>query len=323
MDGFVKKSFTNVIDDIYENSYGNSDFIWEVWYIVSQLTVYDEDVHEYSEGRYALETLTRGGGDCEDLTILVADMLISSEHTNDWTIQYVMMDADNPTDPETVNHAILYVHDGEYAHYIESTSSPSWDYYPDGVYGWYLDVVLYTDELDFSGQDMRWMDLSYADFNGADLSGADLSWADLTVASFIRADLSGASLTGANLSWADLRGADLSGADLTGADLHRADLTGADLSGADLSWASLYGADLSWARLIESDLSWADLSWASLYAADLSWADLIFTDLCGADLSWADLSSADLTGADLTWAELMGANMQGANTAETESWAEC
>ena len=358
LDGFVKKSFTNVIDDIYDNSYDNSDFIWEVWYIVSQLTVYDEDVHEYSEGRYALETLTRGGGDCEDLTILVADMLISSEHTDDWTIQYVMMDANNPMDPQTVNHAILYVYDGEYAHYIEATSSPSWDYYPDGVYGWYLDVVLYTNELDFSGQDMRWMDLSYADFNGADLSGADLSWADLTVASFIRSDLSGASLTGADLSWADLRSTSLSGADLSWADLHRADLSGADLSGADLSWADLHradlsgadlsgadltgaslygadlwsadltgaslpGADLSWTRLIESNLSWADLSWADLHAADLSWANLIFANLCGADLSWADLSSADLTGADLTWAELVGASMHGANTAETEYWAEC
>lgn len=61
LDGFVKRSFTNVIDDICDNSYDNSDFIWEVWYIVSQLTVYDEDIHEYSEGRYALETLTRAG----------------------------------------------------------------------------------------------------------------------------------------------------------------------------------------------------------------------------------------------------------------------
>lgn len=103
LDGFVKKSFTKVIDSVYDNSYDNSDFIWEVWYIVSQLTVYDEDIHEHSEGRYALETLTRGGGDCEDLTILIADMLMSSEHTDDWTIQYVVIDTDNPTDPQEIN----------------------------------------------------------------------------------------------------------------------------------------------------------------------------------------------------------------------------
>ena len=46
------------------------DFVWEVWTLVSQLTVYDKDVDEFSEGRYALETLTRTGGDCEDLALL-------------------------------------------------------------------------------------------------------------------------------------------------------------------------------------------------------------------------------------------------------------
>ena len=58
-----------------------SDFIWEVWYIVSQLTEYnsDQDYYVGDEGRYALDTLARGGGDCEDLVILIADMLMSSE----------------------------------------------------------------------------------------------------------------------------------------------------------------------------------------------------------------------------------------------------
>ena len=38
-DGFVRMDFAKVIDSIYDNSYDNSDFIWEVWHIVSQLTV--------------------------------------------------------------------------------------------------------------------------------------------------------------------------------------------------------------------------------------------------------------------------------------------
>ena len=143
LDGFVLESFTNVIDSIYDNSENNSDFVWEVWYVVSRLTVYDEDVDEYSEGRYALETFTRTGGDCEDLVILVADMLMSSRHTDDWTFQYVYMDSDNPTDPQTVNHIILSVDDGEYGYLVEATGPPSWDYFPEGVRGWWFDVATY------------------------------------------------------------------------------------------------------------------------------------------------------------------------------------
>ncbi|MYB46655.1 MAG: hypothetical protein F4X71_02805 [Cenarchaeum sp. SB0662_bin_33] len=140
LDGFVRGSFSNIIDDVYNNSYDNTDFIWEVWHIVSQLTVYDPDVHLHSEGRFATETFSRGGGDCEDLAILIADMLASSEHTVDWNIQYLYMDTDNPTDPQTVNHVMLHVDDGVHSYLIEATGKPSWDYYPDGVRGWFINA---------------------------------------------------------------------------------------------------------------------------------------------------------------------------------------
>ena len=140
-DGFVGESFSEVIDDIYDNSDDDSDFIYEVWYVVSQLTVYDEDVTPESEGRYALETFTRTGGDCEDLVILIADMLMSSSSTSHWEFQYVMMDSNNPLDPQGMNHVILHVDDGQYEYYIEATGPPSWDYYLDGVNGWWFDVV--------------------------------------------------------------------------------------------------------------------------------------------------------------------------------------
>ena len=237
LDGFVRESFVNVIDGIYDNSYGNSDFIWEVWHVVSQLTVYDEDIHEHSEGRYALETLTRGGGDCEDLVILVADMLMSSSHTDGWTIQFVMMDGDSPTDPQDIDHVILYVDDGEYAHYIEATGPPGWDYYPEGVTGWYLDVVLYTEDLDFVGQDLRWMDLDFV--------GQDLRWMDLA---------------GSNLA-----GAVFSGARMGGADLSHAVMVAANLSGADLSHAHMSSTILVWVHLAGANLTGVDLSATTLY----------------------------------------------------------
>ena len=137
---FVVGGFTETIDDLYHNSNSNSDFIWEVWWIVSQMTVYREDLDERSEGRFALETFTRQGGDCEDLSILIADMLASSKYTKNWTIQLVLMDTDTPTDPRTINHMIVYVNDGVYDYYIEATGDPSWDYYEDGVSGWWFDV---------------------------------------------------------------------------------------------------------------------------------------------------------------------------------------
>ena len=140
-DGFVQESFSETIDAIYDNSHDNQDFVHEVWYIVSQLTVYDEDVSLESEGRFALETFTRTGGDCEDLVILIADMLMSSNHTKHWKFQYVLMDSNNPLDPQAMNHVILYVDDGQYGYYIEATAPPRWDHYPAGVNGWWFDVV--------------------------------------------------------------------------------------------------------------------------------------------------------------------------------------
>ena len=140
-DWIVEESFSGVIDEVHQNSNGNSDFIWEVWFIVSQLTVYQEDVGVWSYGRHALETFTRQGGDCEDLAILVADMLRSSSHTSNWSIQLVHIDSKNPTNPQQVDHVIVRVHDGQYRYYIEATASqPSWNYYPEGVSGWFYDV---------------------------------------------------------------------------------------------------------------------------------------------------------------------------------------
>ena len=141
LDGFVTNSFSDVIDEIYHNSHDNSDFVYEIWYIVSLLTVYDEDVTPESEGRFPLVTFTRTGGDCEDLVILIADMLMSSKYTNGWEFQYVMMDSGNPLDPQKMNHVILHVGDGQYSYFIEATASPNWNYYPNGVNGWWFDVV--------------------------------------------------------------------------------------------------------------------------------------------------------------------------------------
>jgi hypothetical protein len=138
---YVETSFANVIDDVYENSSSDSNFIYEIWYIVSQLTTYSLDIGEHP--RYALETLTRGGGDCEDTAILMADMFKSSKHTKNWNIQMVYFDSDNPSDPQLVNHVALTVNTGEKFGILETTAKTiddltMWDV--NSVVGWWNDI---------------------------------------------------------------------------------------------------------------------------------------------------------------------------------------
>jgi len=138
---YVETSFINVIDDVYENSSSDNNFIYEIWYIVSQLTTYSLDIGEHP--RYALETLTRCGGDCEDTAILMADMLKSSKHTKNWNIQMVYFDSDNPSDPQLVNHVALAVTTGEKFGILETTAKTiddltMWDV--NSIVGWWSDV---------------------------------------------------------------------------------------------------------------------------------------------------------------------------------------
>jgi len=117
---YVQNSFTNVIDDIYENSYSDGDFIFEVWYILSNLVTYSSDIGE--QPRYALETLSRGRGDCEDMVILMADMILSSSHTKDWKIQMIYFDSNNPTNPKRANHVALAIDTPKKSMILETTA---------------------------------------------------------------------------------------------------------------------------------------------------------------------------------------------------------
>lgn len=57
----------------------------------------------------------------------------------------------------------------------------------------------YFADVDFSGHDLRGLDLGDFDFTGADLSGADLTGANLSFADLGSADLTGAQFARANL----------------------------------------------------------------------------------------------------------------------------
>lgn len=133
------ESFAKVVDEVYDNAASDRQFLFELWFITAQLTTYSTDIGE--DPRWALETFTEAGGDCEDLVILIASMLKSSEHTKDWTIQMVYFDADDPLNKNDVDHVALYVETDEFATFVESTNKDDGlQYWKGTVNGWYFDL---------------------------------------------------------------------------------------------------------------------------------------------------------------------------------------
>jgi hypothetical protein len=129
-------SFKNVIPGLYSQSENDDSFIKEVWNIVTQLATYSKEIGETP--RYPLETFLEGGGDCEDTAILFASMILAAPV--DWKVQLVYMDIDNPGNPQTVNHVIVYIDTGQTSYLIDTTTNEVMQPYTDGVTGWYYDV---------------------------------------------------------------------------------------------------------------------------------------------------------------------------------------
>ena len=139
---YVLTSFSNVIDNVYDNLENPDYFVYEIWYMMSKLTIYSFDIGE--DPRFALETLVRGGGDCEDTVILIADMIRSSSHTKDWKLQLVYFDSNNPTNPQQINHVALLIDDGNQRYIIETTAKTMEDVFyawnDTNIVGLFLDV---------------------------------------------------------------------------------------------------------------------------------------------------------------------------------------
>lgn len=132
-------SFRKVVDEVYANSKNDEDFVYELWYITSQMTTYSADIGE--QPRWALETFAEAGGDCEDLAILIASMIKSSSHTKDWQVQMVFFDLNNPRKAQDVNHVALYVKTPTFSSYIEPTAKNNGlDFWQGSIDGWYFDV---------------------------------------------------------------------------------------------------------------------------------------------------------------------------------------
>ena len=216
--------------------------------------------------------------------------------------------------------------------------STEWDKAPIGV-------QLSSEDLNFSGSNFSWLDMSGAPINrlyrykwngvnmqGARLAFANLQKADLTFANLesaellqaklqnaklSRANLQGANLTEASLEKARLASANLEGANLASANLHKADLTSANLLGASLAEANLEKARLASANLESADLAFANLHKADLTSAKMQGAVLKKAVLQNAILAYANLNGVVLAKAVLESARLRSAKMQGADLGET------
>lgn len=133
---FVRSEFfDDVVASLYERSADENMFAREAFNIVTQLTVYSADIGEIP--RWPVETLTEAGGDCEDLAILFASLLKAAPYP--YKVSLVYMDSDNPTDPQDVNHVLVWVEADDWSTFAETTTKDGWGYY-DRVVGWYYEL---------------------------------------------------------------------------------------------------------------------------------------------------------------------------------------
>jgi len=136
---FVQPSFSNVIDKVYDNAGNDEQFLYETWFIVSQMTTYSQDIT--NSNLWPLQTFSDAKGDCKDLSILLASMIRSSSHTKDWKIYLGILDANNPSDPKIYNHMMVSVHIGNETHFIEATQKQNGiDYWKVMLNGYWLTV---------------------------------------------------------------------------------------------------------------------------------------------------------------------------------------
>jgi len=126
------ETFRNVIPELYRKSSSPHEFIYRIWYMIGQLSNYaSEDIET---PRYSLETLLAGGGDCEDLSILLASMIKAAPV--DWYVDLVYVDSENINNPQDPDHVVVYIDTGQDTFIVESTSDQIMLPYTEGVTGW-------------------------------------------------------------------------------------------------------------------------------------------------------------------------------------------
>lgn len=126
--------FKEYIPVLYYASGDDYSFIQNVRRIISQLAIYNTEYYEIP--RHPLETFLMGGGDCEDLSILLASMLLAAPV--DWDVRLVFMDIDHPQSAQNINHVIVYVDTGKERLLLEATNPDA--FWAFDIQGWSVDV---------------------------------------------------------------------------------------------------------------------------------------------------------------------------------------
>ncbi len=127
---------------IQQKSKTNKEFLKNLLYVKSQINTYSFNL--IGQPRYPLETFLEGGGDCGASVILIGSM-IKATHPG-WKVQLWAVNSNSISNPGTeVNHAILYVDNGEDIKlFIETTSNNpdnAMNYYNGKeVSGWAFDL---------------------------------------------------------------------------------------------------------------------------------------------------------------------------------------
>jgi len=169
------------------------------------------------------------------------------------------------------------------------------------------------------------------DFTGADLRKVDLANCVLPGVKLVRAQFGGATLGGTSLQGADLSGASLAVTPdgLPRVNLKKAHLDDTRFNGADLSTALLQGASLRNALFRQANLGAANFAGADLSGADFTGATFSGvgrTIFQGANLSGAIFINGDLTNCLFDGAQIDKVNLQGAKLpaesafSATDSW---
>jgi hypothetical protein len=129
--------FEGVIPSLYYDIGDPDAFVYQAWSIVTQLSHWAEEEGEIP--RTPLETLVAGGGDCEDLSILLASLLKAAPLN--WQVGLALIDAYHPEAAVNFNHVIVYIdYDGR-RRLIETTNPNVMEPYTNGVDGRFREVI--------------------------------------------------------------------------------------------------------------------------------------------------------------------------------------
>ena len=117
---FVTGQMPRPMNELYNTVTTPGEFIFEVWWIVSQFDLTSYEMQP--DPKHPLDTFSKGEGDNEDLAILMADMIKSSDIGKTWELRFIYFDSDSPSTPQKINHVALLIESEQDTWLVEPTA---------------------------------------------------------------------------------------------------------------------------------------------------------------------------------------------------------